>query len=288
MKHSRMRRPAAVRIGMFCRLGSFEESRPGDRGGLRVGRVHPPGGRVDAPRQLVGVGRLELGERAVLEDQPRQRMVERQLGERILVGRGLPRRRLLLHRQLLPLEQDLLDLLGRAEVEGLAGRGVGLLFFLQDLLAELVALRLELRPVEQHAVALHAEQHRQRRHLDRAVDEVQLLVLLDLREQQLVQGEDAVGLAGRVLGGARDVHRGERNARGALAGDLVVAEQRPAAMALRERAEVVALVDFEHVGLEQRVVRAAGEPHAVVGERMRIELHVLAHLACSRRARARA
>ena len=28
MKHSRMRRPAAVRIGMFCRLGSFEESRP--------------------------------------------------------------------------------------------------------------------------------------------------------------------------------------------------------------------------------------------------------------------
>ena len=28
MKHSRMRRPAAVRIGMFCRLGSFDDSRP--------------------------------------------------------------------------------------------------------------------------------------------------------------------------------------------------------------------------------------------------------------------
>ena len=28
MKHSRMRRPAGVRIGMFCRLGSLDESLP--------------------------------------------------------------------------------------------------------------------------------------------------------------------------------------------------------------------------------------------------------------------
>jgi hypothetical protein len=28
MKHSRMRRPAAVRRGMFCWLGSFEDSLP--------------------------------------------------------------------------------------------------------------------------------------------------------------------------------------------------------------------------------------------------------------------
>ena len=66
---------------------------------------------------------------------------------------------------------------------------------------------------------------------------------------------------------------------GALAGDFVVAEHRPAAMALREHAEVVALVHFEHIGLEQRVVHAAGEAHAVVREHVRVELHVLADLA---------
>src|SRR5215213_2819015 len=129
----------------------------GDRRGLRIRRMHAARRRVDAPRQLVGVGRLELRQRAVLENQARQRVVERQLGERILVGRGLARGRLLLYRQLLPLEENLLDLLGRAEVERLAGGREGLLLDLQDLLAQLVALRLELGPVEQYAIALDAK-----------------------------------------------------------------------------------------------------------------------------------
>ena len=60
----------------------------------------------------------------MLEDRPRQRMVEREFRERILVGGRLAGGGLLLDRQLLALEQDLLDLLGRAEVEGLAGRVV--------------------------------------------------------------------------------------------------------------------------------------------------------------------
>ena len=94
-----------------------------------------------------------------------------------------------------------------------------------------------------------------------------------------MQGERAIGPLRRVFGGARNLDRGERDAAGALAGDLVVAEHRPAAIALREHAELVALVHFEHVRLEQRVVHAAGEAHAVVGEHVGVEFHVLADLA---------
>ena len=94
-----------------------------------------------------------------------------------------------------------------------------------------------------------------------------------------MHGKDALGLAGGVFGRARDLHCREGDAARALAGDLVVAEHGPAAVALREHAEVVPLVDFEHVGLEQGVVHAAREAHAVVGERVAIEFRVLADLA---------
>src|SRR5688500_1317757 len=54
---------AVLQVGLVGR----EASR--DRGHLRVGGMHAAGGRVDASRQLVGVGRFQLRERAVLEDQ---------------------------------------------------------------------------------------------------------------------------------------------------------------------------------------------------------------------------
>src|SRR5260221_429154 len=53
-------------------------------------------------------------------------------------------------------------------------------------------------------------------------------------------------------------------------------------MALREAREVVLLVHLEHIRFDDRVVQAPGELHAVVGEEVRIELHVLAHLAAVR------
>src|SRR6266446_4489618 len=57
------------------------------------------------------------------------------------------------------------DLLGRAEVERLSRGLVGLLLDRQHLPAELVALRLELGGLEEHAVALHPEEHREDPHL---------------------------------------------------------------------------------------------------------------------------
>ena len=212
----------------------------------------------------------------MLQDQLGQRVVERELRERVFVGGGLARGRLLLHRQAQAIEQDLLDLLGRAEVEGLARRRIRVLLLLQDLFSELVALRLELLLVEQHAVALHAEEHGEHRHLDFAIHKRELFVRLDSRVEQVVQRQHAIGLLCGVLRGAADLHRGEGNASDALAGHLLVAERGPAAMALREAAQIVALVHFEHIRLEQRVVNATREPNAVVLKHVRVELHVLA------------
>jgi len=54
-------------------------------------------------------------------------------------------------------------------------------------------------------------------------------------------------------------------------------------VALCQRAQVVALVDLQHIGLELDVVHAAGEVDAVVREEMRVALRVLARLAASAR-----
>src|SRR4029077_18918627 len=137
---------------------------------------------------------------------------------------------LLLHRQLLALEQDLLDLLRRAEVEGLAGGLERLLLQREDLLAQRLALRVERAAVEQHAVPLHAKERRHERQLDALVDEGEFLVPGNARMHDVVQREDAVRLLRRVLRGAADVDRAERDARGALAGDLLEGERGPPAM----------------------------------------------------------
>ena len=70
----RMRRPSARRIGMFCRFGSAEDSRPVGRHRLVIGGVDAAGALVDLLRQLVGVGRFELRQSAVVEHDPRQRV----------------------------------------------------------------------------------------------------------------------------------------------------------------------------------------------------------------------
>jgi hypothetical protein len=123
MKASRMRRPSGVRIGMFCRLGSLRGQPAGDGHRLREAGVHAAGGRVDHARQLVGVGALELGQAAVLEDAAAAagspRPVPGSTSSSVL---GAPLAVFLSTGRPWLLEEDLADLLGRAEVEGLAGR----------------------------------------------------------------------------------------------------------------------------------------------------------------------
>jgi hypothetical protein len=184
--------------------------------------VHAAGARIHHLRQLVGVGRLELRERAVLEQHLGQRMVRRELLQHLLVGGGLPGRGLPRDRELHALEQDLAELLGRAQVERAAGELVGLLLEREHALAERPALAAQQIRVDQHAVALHPEQDLAHRHLELAVDARELRVGRDLRVERVVQAQRDVGILGRVLGRAVDVDLVEADLARALAAHLVV------------------------------------------------------------------
>ena len=170
---------------------------PGGRHGLVIARVHAPGAGIDLLRELLGVGRSELGETAILQDQARQGIVERQLLQhrfgrgRLALGGTLGRR------QTEPLEQDLLDLLRGIQVEDHPRRFVGLLFDVTQAPGELPALLAQHPRVDADAVALDTRQDRDERHLD---------VLVQLREPRLgakPRPECLVELQGHigVLGG---------------------------------------------------------------------------------------
>ena len=116
MNASRMRRPSAVRTGMFCRFGSVEDSRPvAATVWLNVVWMRPC--VVDQRQQPVD-DRLQPGDLAVAQQQLEHRVLGLgvQVGQRVGVGGvagldplGLGQPELV--------EQDLLQLLGRAEVE---------------------------------------------------------------------------------------------------------------------------------------------------------------------------
>ena len=271
----------ADRDVLQVRVGAGEP--PGDRHGLGIVGVHAPRGRVDRARQLVGVGALQLGHAAVVEDQLRQRVVERQLFQHLLVGGRRAGRRLLQHRQLLALEEDLLDLLRRIQVEGLLRHFVRLPFDFQHAQAELLPLPLQQRGVDQHAVPFHAEEDLHHRHLDVAVKRFQPRFLGEARGERPVQAQGDVGILGGVFGGALDVDLVEADAAGALAGDLVVLDGGDAEVAQRHRIHVVALVGFDDVGREHRVVGDAFEAQPVIGEHVHVVLQVLAELGVARR-----
>ena len=152
------------------------------------------------------------------------------------------------------------------------------MFQLHHFLPQLAALRFQQGGVDQHAGALHPEQHFARRQLDLQVYVFQPRVGLHLGIQALVQAQRHIGVLGRVLGGALHAHLFEADALRALAGDFVVADGGQVQMAFGERAQVVAQMRFEHVGLEQGVVRHAAKPNAVIGEHVLIVLEILAEL----------
>ncbi len=171
-----MRRPSAVRTGMFCRLGSLEAEPPGDRDRLRVAGVHAPGLAIHHLRQLVGVGGFEFRHAAIVEQDFRQRVIERQFLQHFLVGGRIAARRLFLDRQLQFVEQDFPELLGRIQVERLPGSFVRTGLQCDQLFAQLAALDLQQVAVEQHAVAFHRVEHLHTRQFDVAVHIMQAVL----------------------------------------------------------------------------------------------------------------
>ena len=241
--------------------------------------MHATGLRVDLLGQLLGVGRAQLREAAVLQDDARQRIALGQLLEHVLGGGGLPGACFLAHGQALLVEQDFLQLLGRIEVEGLAGRLVRLDFELGEALCDFAALLFQQPAVHEHAVVLHLEQHRHERLLDLLVDREQGRVLFERGMEDAVQLQRDVRVFGRVLGGPLDRHLVEGDLLRALAGDVLVLDRVDAEVELRAGIHVVARRGrVQHVGLEHRVVAHAGEFDAAALQHVCVVLQVMADL----------
>ena len=263
---------------MFCRLGSVEASRPGRRAGHLVGGVDAAGLGVELAHQGIGVGALELGDLAVLHDLDRQRMaLRRQVLEDADVGR--PRAVLVAPaaRQVLLVEQDLAQLLGRADVERPAGELVELLLELEHALLELGRELAQLRRVDLDAGLLHAEQHRDQRPLDGLVDADHVLAGepgLELRPQ--LHGD--VGVLGGVVARLVDRHLVEAHLLGAAAGHVGELDGLLVEIELGELVHaVIVLAGVEHEGQQHGVVDRR-HLDAELAEHAHVVLDVLADL----------
>ena len=233
----------------------------GDHRRLRIVRVHAAGVRVDHARQLVGVGGLQLGQPAVLQQHLRQRVVLRQLAQHFLVRRRRAAGGLAYHRQLHAAEQDLPQLLGRIQVEGLSSQLIGLLLEQQHFLAQLVALASQLGGIDLDAVAFDRGQHRRHLHLQQ-IDALQSGIGRHLRAQHLVQLQREIGVLGGVMAGLVHRHLIEADLLGALA----------AQVALRQVVQADAAMRLQHIRLQHGVFGDTGQTDAFVGEHVRVVL----------------
>ena len=105
------------------RIRTRQTPRHGD--GLTEGRVHAAVLRVDHARELVEIGALELRETTVLENELRQRIVESELRQHLLVRRRRAGTRLLARGKPELGEEHLRELLGTRQIELMPRRLVG-------------------------------------------------------------------------------------------------------------------------------------------------------------------
>ena len=171
MKAARILRPSSVRIGMFCRLGSTEDSRPVVVAASENDVWTRPDLRIDVAGQRVGIGRLQLGDLPPFDDPARQLVAL--LGE-VLEGGGrgrpLARRGLLAAGQLHLSEQDVPELLGRADIERLAGELMDLGLEPGGALGEFAGEACQDLPVDGDPACLHAGQDRRQGSLQAFID----------------------------------------------------------------------------------------------------------------------
>jgi len=231
--------------------------------------MHAAGGRVDHAWQLVGVGGLQLGQAPVFQQHLRQRVVLRQLGQHFLVGRGGAARGLAHDRQPHAAEQDLAQLLGRVQVERLAGQLVGALLQRQHFLAQLVALAPQLLGIDLHAVALDHGQHARDLQLQQ-VGALQPFVLGHARAQHLVQLQREIGILAGIMPRQGDRHLVETDLLGALAAQVFVVHAAAPEKPLGQVVQAHAAMRLQHIGLQHRVLGHARQAHSFVGEDMGI------------------
>ena len=149
---SRIRRPASVRIGMFCRFGSVDDSRPvAAMVWLNVVWMRPSAATDFSSPSTVTLSRVASRWASRCSQERVPGLVEQRL-QRVGVG-GVAGLGLLGLRHLQFVEQHHLQLLGRAEVDLLADHRVGGLGGVADLVAELA---LQLRRAGSRSTAMPA------------------------------------------------------------------------------------------------------------------------------------
>ncbi len=251
---------------------------------LVVAGVDAPGARVDLLRQLVGVGALELAQGAVLHDHLGQRVILLgQFGQHAFRGGRLAAGGLGDYRAAELVIEDRAELLGRAEVELLAGNIEGLAFQLHQLVAQLDALLAEQLRIDQRTVALDARQHRHQRHLDLGQHLEQRWRLLQLAEQGLVQAQGDIGVLGSVGPRLFDGDLVEGQLLGTLAGDVLEADGAAAEVLERQAVHVVSGGGgVEHIGFEHGVEGHAAHLDTVMHQHVHVVFAVLADLGLRR------
>src|SRR5690348_7557757 len=198
------------------------------------------GRRIDLAHQRIGVSALELSELAPVEDARRQIMRQRELlehGSIGAIGAGLA---LAPARQSQLVEQHFAELLGRADVEGMAGETVDLALQLDKARAEILREPVELAAVDADAGALHGRDDADQRPLDGLI-EGEAPLAEQTRLERAMETQRDVGLLRRVIARAVERRGGQSDMALATPGDVLVLDRGMAEMPARQLVDVMAV-----------------------------------------------
>ena len=202
--------------------------------------------------------------------------LSRKLLEHPLRRGGLPLGCLYRARNFKALEQDLLQLLGRIQVERPFARHVRRRDGRGDGFGEFPALPVQHVRVNQHAAVLHLLQHRNQRLFDFGVEPFQVRDFAQPPAKRPVKAQGDIGVLGGVLSGDVDVHLVEADLPGALARDLFVPGRRYVQVPGGYRVHVVARGGgVEHERFEHGVVGHAAEADTVIEKHVGVVLQVM-------------
>ena len=170
-------------------------------------------------------------------------------------------------------EQDLLQLFRRVEVERLACGGVGFLFELHQLGAEFCALAGEFGAVNSYAVAFHFKQYLCNGQLHFFIHFKLFGIHLCAQVRFEAQGE--IGVLGGVFGRLPDGDIGKTDLLRAFAAQRFVGNGFQAQPAFRQFVQTVSEMALDDVGSEHGIAGNAVQGDVVVGENMLVVFEVL-------------
>ena len=282
-RHERGADAAAFRgaDGNVLQVRVLRGEAPGGGHRLPIGGVDAPGALLDLPRQGVEIGRFQLRQPPMVQNEARQHMVEGQFLQNRFRRRALPGLGLLMHRQVELVVEHLLQLLRRPQVEPPASLRIRFLGKRFDSLPELPAMRRQTPGIHQRTGPFDPGEHRQERLFDVRVHGLQTARGLELRPERPVQPQREIRLFRPIGGGLVHGEGAKRQLLGAAPGQVLIARRLKAQVFGRQVLQVVAPRSHavEDVGFQHGVELRAGERHAVVGQHVDGELEVVPHLA---------